>query len=65
MTATVKPPQVDIVGVEGDLKQTALSMLKTRANFAYTIGEVKQDVRRVFNTVNPKSKVQSLSKLLV
>ena len=42
--------QVDVVGVEGELKRVALSMLKTRANFAYTIGEVKQDVRRVFNT---------------
>ena len=39
-----------MVGVEGELKRVALSMLKTRANFAYTIGEVKQDVRRVFNT---------------
>ena len=42
--------QVDVIGVEGELKRVVLSMLKTRANFAYTIDEVKQDVRRVFNT---------------
>jgi outer membrane protein insertion porin family len=42
--------QVEVVGVEGELKQVAQQVLKTRPNFAYTIGEVKQDVQRVFNT---------------
>jgi hypothetical protein len=54
-TSPFPPPmepsaQVEVVGVEGELKQVALDTIKTRPNFAYTIGEVKQDVQRVFNT---------------
>ena len=36
--------------MEGELKRVAQAALKTRPNFAYTLEEVKQDVRRVFNT---------------
>lgn len=36
--------------MEGELKQIAQRMLRIRPNFAYTIGEVKQDVQRIFNT---------------
>ena len=33
-------PQVDVVGVEGELKEVAMQALNTRANFAYTQKEV-------------------------
>ena len=36
--------------MEGELKRVAQAALKTRPNFAYTLEEVKADVRRVFNT---------------
>ncbi len=42
--------QVEVTGVDGELKRVAQAALKTRPNFAYTIGEVRQDVQRVFNT---------------
>jgi hypothetical protein len=42
--------QVDVVGVDGELKDIALDVLKMRPNFAYTISEVKQDVQSIFNT---------------
>lgn len=34
--------QVDVVGVDGELKDIAMNAIKLRPNFAYTIGEVKQ-----------------------
>eukprot|EP00889_Picochlorum_renovo_P004346 jgi/Picre1/31376/NNA_006728.t1 len=42
--------EVDIAGVDGELKQAAVEALKTKPNFAYTIDEVRDDVRRVFET---------------
>lgn len=36
--------QVEVTGVEGELKQIALAALRTRPNFAYTIGEVRREV---------------------
>ena len=42
--------QVEIVGVTGELKAKAEAVLTTKPAFAYTLSEVKQDVRRVFNT---------------
>ncbi|KAF5835670.1 surface antigen-domain-containing protein [Dunaliella salina] len=42
--------EVEILGVEGELKEVAENALRTHPNFAYTLSEVKQDVARVFNT---------------
>lgn len=42
--------QIDISGVTGEVKDAAVKALKTKPNFAYTIEEVKEDVKRVFET---------------
>lgn len=43
--------QIDIAGVDdGELKRAAVEALKTKPNFAYTIDEVRDDVKRVFET---------------
>ncbi|GFR47680.1 hypothetical protein Agub_g9426, partial [Astrephomene gubernaculifera] len=42
--------EVEVVGCEGELKRVAQEALTTRPNFAYTLDEVKADVRRVFAT---------------
>jgi len=41
---------IGISGVEGELQMAALRALQTKPNFAYTIDEVKDDVKRVFET---------------
>ena len=40
--------QVDIKGVDGELRKTAQEAMHIRPNFAYTAAEVQEDVRRVF-----------------
>ncbi|KAI3429606.1 hypothetical protein D9Q98_005692 [Chlorella vulgaris] len=42
--------EVDVVGVDGELKQVAMAALSTRANFAYTRSEIMDDMHRVFDT---------------
>ncbi|KAG2487188.1 hypothetical protein HYH03_014166 [Edaphochlamys debaryana] len=42
--------EVDVVGCEGELRDVAKRALTVRPNFAYTLEEVKSDVRRVFST---------------
>ncbi|KXZ54331.1 hypothetical protein GPECTOR_5g414 [Gonium pectorale] len=42
--------EVEVVGCSGDLARIAREALTTRPNFAYTLEEVKADVRRVFAT---------------
>ncbi|PNW78727.1 hypothetical protein CHLRE_09g388097v5 [Chlamydomonas reinhardtii] len=42
--------EVEVVGCDGELKSIAKQALTTRPNFAYTLEEVKADVRRVFAT---------------
>ncbi len=43
--------QIEIAGVDdGELKRAAVEALKTKPNFAYTIDEVRDDVKRVFET---------------
>ncbi|GAB4822487.1 hypothetical protein N2152v2_009533 [Parachlorella kessleri] len=42
--------EVDIVGVEGELKDLAKKTLTIKPNFAYTQAEVKEDADRIFNT---------------
>ncbi|GIL91181.1 hypothetical protein Vretimale_18825 [Volvox reticuliferus] len=42
--------EVEVVGCDGELQKIARGALTTRPNFAYTLDEVKADVRRVFAT---------------
>ena len=42
--------EVEIAGADGPLQQAALRALRTKPNFAYTIDEVRDDVKRVFET---------------
>lgn len=42
--------EVEISGVEGHLQYEAVKALRTKPNFAYTIDEVRDDVKRVFDT---------------
>jgi len=42
--------EVEIAGADGALQQQALQALRTKPNFAYTIDEVREDVKRVFET---------------
>lgn len=42
--------EVEISGVEGQLQHEAVKALRTKPNFAYTIDEVRDDVKRVFET---------------
>ena len=42
--------QIDVAGVDGELREIALRALSTRPNFAYTIQEIQDDVKRVFDT---------------
>ncbi|GLC64066.1 hypothetical protein PLESTF_000114600 [Pleodorina starrii] len=42
--------EVEVVGCDGELQRIAREALTTRPNFAYTLEEVKADVRRVFAT---------------
>ena len=41
--------EVEVVGVEGELRDWARAALQTKPNFAYTLGEVQRDVRRVYD----------------
>ncbi|EFN60064.1 hypothetical protein CHLNCDRAFT_133340, partial [Chlorella variabilis] len=42
--------EVDVVGVDGELKDIAMRALSTRANFAYSQKEIMDDMHRVFDT---------------
>ena len=42
--------QVEVVGVEGELRDVAQAALTTKPNFAYTLREVQADLQRVFDT---------------
>ncbi|GMH41408.1 hypothetical protein BSKO_09318 [Bryopsis sp. KO-2023] len=42
--------EVEVVGVEGQLKEIAEQALATKPNFAYTLGEIQADLARVFDT---------------
>jgi len=48
--ARVLISEVEIQGVDGQLREKALDALTVKPNFAYTLKEVKQDVQRVFAT---------------
>ena len=41
--------QVEVKGVEGELKRIAESKLSLKPNFAYTLSEVRDDIQRVFD----------------
>lgn len=42
--------EVEVVGCDGELARVARAALTVRPNFAYTLGEVQADVKRVFST---------------
>mgnify|MGYP001807855811 CR=1 FL=1 len=42
--------QIEVIGVDGELKRVAQEALTSRPNFAYTLKEVESDLRRVFAT---------------
>ena len=41
--------QVEVRGVDGELKSIAESKLSIKPNFAYTLSEVRDDIQRVFD----------------
>ncbi len=41
--------QVEVRGVDGELKRIAESKLTIKPNFAYTLSEVRDDIQRVFD----------------
>ena len=41
--------QVEVKGVDGELKRIAESKLSIKPNFAYTLSEVRDDIQRVFD----------------
>ena len=41
--------QVEVRGVDGELKRIAESKLSIKPNFAYTLSEVRDDIQRVFD----------------
>ena len=41
--------QVEVKGVEGELKSIAESKLSIKPNFAYTLSQVRDDIQRVFD----------------
>ena len=41
--------QVEVKGVDGELKSIAESKLSIKPNFAYTLSEVRDDIQRVFD----------------
>lgn len=41
--------QVEVRGVDGELKKIAESKLSIKPNFAYTLSEVRDDIQRVFD----------------
>jgi len=42
--------QIEISGANEELKEAALKALATKPNFSYTLDEVREDVKRVFET---------------
>ncbi|KAI8467202.1 MAG: surface antigen-domain-containing protein [Monoraphidium minutum] len=42
--------EIEVIGVDGELKRVAQEALTARPNFAYTLKEVEADLRRVFAT---------------
>lgn len=42
--------EVEVLGVDGELKELAEGALVTKPNFAYTLGEIQEDLNRVFAT---------------
>lgn len=47
---SIKTLQVEVRGVEGELKAIAESCIAIRPNFSYSLQEVKEDARRVFDS---------------
>lgn len=47
MTAVLR--QIEVRGVDGELKKIAESKLTIKPNFAYTLSEVRDDIQRVFD----------------
>lgn len=50
ISAASSPLQIEVVGVDGQLRAVAEAALTTRPNFAYTLKEVEADLQRVFDT---------------
>lgn len=44
------PVQIEVRGVDGELKRIAEAALTTKPNFAYTLSEIQEDIGRVFDT---------------
>lgn len=42
--------QIEVQGVDGELRQIVEQTLSMKPNFAYTLKEVKHDVQRVFDS---------------
>lgn len=42
--------EVEVVGIDGELRAIAEAALATKPNFAYTLDEIQADLARVFNT---------------
>ncbi|KAL4449506.1 hypothetical protein ABPG77_007150 [Micractinium sp. CCAP 211/92] len=42
--------EIDVVGVDGELKDVALRAVNARPNFAYSLKEIMDDMHRVFDT---------------
>ena len=42
--------QIEVRGVDGELKSVAEGTLSLKPNFAYTLKEVKDDVQQVFDS---------------
>lgn len=42
--------QIEVRGVDGELKRIAEAALTTKPNFAYTLSEIQEDIGRVFDT---------------
>ena len=47
---SVTLPQVEVKGVEGELRRVAEAALSIKPNFGYTLKEVQDDMHRVFDS---------------
>lgn len=43
-------PQVEVRGIDGELKQLAEECISIRPNFSYTLQEIQENAARVFST---------------
>lgn len=55
-------PQVEVRGIDGELKQLAEECITIRPNFSYTLQEIQENAARVFSTnyfkaLSPRTKV--------